>query len=448
MNNGTNDQYDSSVMTERAAPEQSTLRSSRVRYRVLSLAVCLAAITYLDRVCISLTAPAMMRDLGLSKVEMSFVFSAFTLAYAIFEIPTGWWGDRVGTRRVLTRIVVWWSGFTIATAGVFNYFSLLVVRFLFGAGEAGAWPNVARTFSRWFPATERGTAQGIFFMGAHLGGGLTPLLVTVMLGVMHWRAVFVIFGAVGFAWALSWYWWFRDDPSQHPSVNEQELSRIEQGRPDVPDMEESHHLDWGTWKRLLSNRSLIALCLMYFTQGYGFYFYITWLPTYLEKARGFTSLKLGALAGLPLMLSVLADLLGGITTDRMTKRAGLRVGRCCVGGAALLVAGMLLIAGTAVENALLAAILISLASASSNFLLGASWGTCIDIAGNHAGTVSACMNTAGQVGGVLSPVVIALIVDRYANWNAPLYFSGALYLAGALCWLFIDPRKPILRFGK
>src|SRR5262245_16172608 len=185
---------------------------SRVRYRVLGLAVLLAGITYLDRVCISLTAPAMMRDLGLSKVQMSLVFSAFTLAYGIFEIPTGWWGDRIGTRRVLTRIVIWWSSFTIFTAGAFNYVSLLVIRFLFGVGEAGAWPNAAKTFSRWFPVTERGTAQGIFFMGAHLAGGLTPLLVTAMLVRMHWRWVFVVFGAVGFVWAAVWFWWFRDEP--------------------------------------------------------------------------------------------------------------------------------------------------------------------------------------------------------------------------------------------
>ncbi len=262
-----------------------------------------------------------------------------------------------------------------------------------------------------------------------------------MLGVMHWRAVFVVFGAVGFVWALVWYGWFRNDPSQHPAVSGRELSHIQQGRGAI---EGGHHLDWATWKRLLANRSLIALCLMYFTQGYGFYFYITWLPTYLEKERGFTSLSLGALAGLPLMLSVLADLFGGLTTDRLTKRFGLRVGRCGVGGVALLLAGVLLITGTAARDPLLAAVLISLASASSNFLLGASWGTCIDIAGNHAGVVSACMNTAGQVGGVLSPIVIALVVERFANWSAPLYLAGLLYLCGAACWWLIEPCRPIL----
>src|SRR5262245_2659500 len=144
---------------------------SRVRYRVLAFTVALAGITYLDRVCISQTAGDIRRDLGLSKEQMGLVFSAFTIAYAIFEMPTGAWGDRIGTRRLLTRIVVWWSSFTIATAAAFNYASLLLVRFLFGMGEAGAFPNVSKTFSRWFPAAERGTAQGIFFPRAPLPAG-------------------------------------------------------------------------------------------------------------------------------------------------------------------------------------------------------------------------------------------------------------------------------------
>src|SRR3954463_14482093 len=178
---------------------------TRIRYQVLAFTVALAAVTYLDRVCIAQTAADMMRELGLTSVQMGYVFSAFTLAYALFEIPTGAWGDRIGARRVLTRIVVWWSSFTMATAAAYNYTSLLAVRFLFGMGEAGAFPNVSKTFSRWFPAVERGTAQGIFFAGAHLGGGLTPLLVTYLLLFMPWRMVFVTFGLLGFVWAIAWF---------------------------------------------------------------------------------------------------------------------------------------------------------------------------------------------------------------------------------------------------
>src|SRR6516225_6748082 len=171
---------------------------TRVRYRVLAFTVALAAVTYLDRVCISRAEGQIRADLGLSKVQMGFVFSAFTIAYALFEIPTGAWGDRIGPRRVLTRIVIWWSSFTIATASAFNYASLLIVRFLFGMGEAGAFPNSSKVISRWFPAAERGTAQGIFFAGAHLGGGLTPMLVGALLELMSWRWVFVVCGVVGF----------------------------------------------------------------------------------------------------------------------------------------------------------------------------------------------------------------------------------------------------------
>jgi MFS transporter, ACS family, glucarate transporter len=416
-----------------------TPAATRARYVVLVFGVALAAVTYLDRVCISVTAKHIMRDLSLSELQMSFVFSAFTAAYAIFEIPTGYWGDRIGTRRVLTRIVVWWSSFTVLTAAAFSYPSLLAVRFFFGIGEAGAWPNVARTFSRWFPAKERGTAQGIFFMGAHLAGGLTPLLVAALLVRLPWRAVFVIFGMVGFVWAAAWYRWFRDDPAKHPAVNAAELRTIESGGR----IETSHSLRAADFARLLRNRNVIGLCLSYFTQSYGFYFYITWLPTYLEKARGFTSVKLGVLAGLPLMLSVLADLCGGLATDYASRRFGLRWGRAGVGVISCLGAGLAMLVGAGIEDGVSAAILIAIAAASSNLMLGASWGSCIDIGGNQTGLVGGVMNTAGQVGGILSPIILALILRYFSSWSAPLYLTGLLYTLGALAWCMVDASQPI-----
>ena len=225
-------------------------------------------LTYLDRICISALSSAIMGDLGLSRLEMSYVFSAFTLSYGIFEIPTAWWADRVGSRRVISRIVAWWSAFTVATGAAWNYGSLLAIRFLFGVGEAGAWPNVARVFSRWIPAGERGTMQGIFFAGAHLAGGLTPILVLVLSQWFTWRAIFVIFGLIGFVWAWCWYRWFRDEPSQHPAVGEAELRKIEAERGLPPE----HHLSGFRWSALLNNRSILGLCASYFANGYGFYF--------------------------------------------------------------------------------------------------------------------------------------------------------------------------------
>jgi MFS family permease len=430
-----------------AKPEPEPLdpgpRDSGIRYRVLGFTVALAGITYLDRVCIAQTAQSIMNELSLSKEQMGYVFSAFTIAYALFEMPTGAWGDRLGTRRLLTRIVVWWSGFTIATAAAFDYASLLAVRFLFGMGEAGAFPNVSRTFSRWFPLSERGTAQGVFFAGAHLGGGLTPPLVVYLLRFMPWRMVFVVFGSVGFLWALAWYRWFRDDPADHPEVGAGELQLIRKGRA----AEQSHRLDLSILRRILGNRNMILLCAMYFAQAYGFYFNITWLPTYLEKARGFSAAWLGWMAGLPLILSAAADLAGGLATDRVTRRYGHRLGRCGIGFASMAVAAVAIAAGAAAEDPLAAALLIALAGAADSFLLGSAWGVCLDVAGPHAGLVTGAMNTAGQIGAFLSPIILPYMLDdprRPEDWALPLYIAGGLYLLGATCWLLVDPRRPLL----
>jgi len=409
--------------------------ASHVRYRVVAFAVALAGVTYLDRVCISILAPSIMRDIGLTPIQMSYVFSAFTFAYAIFEIPTAWWADRIGSRRVLTRIVVWWSGFTMLTAAVVSYPALLLVRFLFGVGEAGAWPNAARVFSRWIPARERGRVQGIFFAGAHLAGGLTPGLVVWIAKLLHWRLVFLAFGFVGLTWALFWYRWFRDEPREHRSVSPAESDLIERERGLPP--AHAH----GQWGAVFRTRSLIPLCTQYFANTYGFYFFITWLPTYLTKARGMQTAELAIFSGLPLLLSVIADITGGITTDALSKRFGVRVGRCGVGATAYLLGSIVLAFGTSSADPRLAGVLIAVAGALSMFTLAPSWATAIDLGGANAAVLSATMNTAGQVGGILSPIVLAYIVEAYGDWSLPLYILAGLYLMASLSWLLIHPSR-------
>ena len=211
--------------------------SRHIRYRVVAFTVALAGVTYLDRISIGVLAPSIMRDLHITQLQMGFVFAAFTLAYALFEIPTAWWADRIGSRRVLTRIVLWWSAFTMLTGAAISYPILLITRFLFGAGEAGAWPNAARVFSRWIPVNERGRVQGIFFAGAHVAGGLTPAIVAWIAIVLPWRMVFVVLGFVGLAWAYSWYRWFRDEPHEHPAVTAEEPSipRVSPGESHKPE---------------------------------------------------------------------------------------------------------------------------------------------------------------------------------------------------------------------
>jgi len=417
----------------------SSTQPTHIRYRVVALAVLLAAVTYFDRACIGTLAPNIMLDLHLTKEQMSWVYSAFALAYAAFEIPTAWWADRHGTRNVLTRIVLWWSAFTMLTAAAFNFVSLIVTRFLFGAGEAGAWPSAARTFSRWVPKSERGRVQGIFFAGAHLAGGVTPMVVLTMVQWMGWRGVFVMFGLTGVAWATVWYRWFRNDPSEHPQVNAAEREKIIAGREPAG----SRHEGWVYWRKLFGHRNTLPLCLMYFPNSYAFYFCITWLPTYLKEKHGFDAMRLGLFAGLPLILSVAGDLFGGVTTDAVTKRFGLRIGRCAVGATAYVLAGAAMILAAFVQHPALAATLVAVAVAASMFTLGASWGTCIDIGGNHAGVVSAAMNTSGALSSVLSPLMVTWLLGLYQDWNAPLFVMGGLFLVGAVCWGFINPHKHI-----
>jgi MFS transporter, ACS family, glucarate transporter len=417
---------------------------SRVRHRVLALTVLLAFITYLDRVCISITAPQIMRDLSLNSFQMSLVFSAFTAAYALFEVPTGWWADRVGTRRVLTRIVVWWSFFTGLTATAWNYPSLLTLRFLFGVGEAGAWPNVARTFSSWFPRGERGTAQGIFFMGAHLGGGVTPLLVTLLLVYLPWRLVFVIFALTGLCWAAVWHSWFRNSPRENGKVSIAEINLIESDSASSHGAPEPRDADSPILRAALRSPSVWFLCLMYFTQTYGFYFYVTWYPTYLTNRHTLHGFSLSLLAGAPLLFSVAGDLLGGLATDRLSRRAGLRPGRCLVGGLSLLLASAFLAAGVWLNGAWLSGILLGFAGLFSNFLLGASWAACTDLAGSRAGTVSALMNTAGQLGGILSPIAYSQLTRTPGSDDHPLLVIAALYLVGAASWIFVHPEHPLV----
>jgi ACS family glucarate transporter-like MFS transporter len=406
-----------------------------VRYRVLAMTVALAFLTYLDRVCISVTAPSIIRDLRLTNVQMGFVFSAFTAAYALFEIPTGYWADRIGSRRVLTRIVVWWSVFTGLTGVAWNLPSLLALRALFGMGEAGAWPTVARALSRWFPERERGTAQGIFFMGAHLGGGLTPLAVAFIASRIGWRATFPVLSVLGFVWAASWFRWFRDEPRDHRSTTPEEVARIEKGRRVESSAGSILHA-------AVRTPGIWFLCLMYLTQTYGFNFYVTWLPAYLQHEKQLHGTALGIFAGLPMLLSVPADLFGGLLTDHLSGRFGLRLGRCLVGFCSLAAAGVFLYGG-ALAQGWMSGVLIGLAGASASFLLGASWSACSDIAGNHAATVGAAMNTSGQIGGILSPIAFAFLTRAGGSWAAPLYVTAGLYLLGAGCWYFVHPERPL-----
>lgn len=404
----------------------------RARYTLLYFACALSVITYIDRVCIASSAPAIRADLGLDAVRMGWVFSAFTFAYAVFEIPTGWMADVFGPRKTLMRIVLWWSTFTAASGLAWNFVSLLVARFLFGAGEAGAYPSISRSFSRWFPVTERGAAHGAVFMCSRLGAAATPPLVILIISAAGWRVSFWIFGSLGVVWTVLWLHWFRDDPAAHPSVGPDELALIASGTPST----RGATVQW----RDLLDVNLLYICLMYFCIAYGLYFYLTWLPTYFKDARGFSSQQAAWLASAVLFTGAVASITGGWLTDRLTKRYGVKVGRS-IAVVALPLSGALIVAAIFSPSPLVAAVLIAFAFFAAELCLGPSWAMCHDIGGDSAGTVTGAMNTLGNLGGSLSPLVFGYSVQLWDSWSTPLVIMAGVYLAGAMLTLLVDPRR-------
>jgi len=412
--------------------------TTRARITLLWFAFFLAVVTYLDRVCISAAAPFISDELHLTTVQMGEVLSAFALAYSLFEIPSGWLGDVVGPRKVLTRIVLWWSAFTMLTGAAFGYGSLVATRFLFGAGEAGAFPNMSRSLSRWFPLRERGKANGVMFFGSRVGGMLSVPIALLLINRWGWRASFVIVGAIGLVWAAAWFTWFRDAPGEHPSVGREELLWIEQdGRVDELTKAST------PWRALLRSHNLYLICAMYFTYGYGLYFYFTWLPTYLIRVLGFSALSGGLLSGLPFLFAGIANLSGGWLTDVLARTRGLRTARCGLGFASFFAGALLTFASTLVPQPIAKAILLALALGSVDLALSACWAVCLDIGRDHAGVVTGCMNTFSNLGGVITPLVVAYAVDRWQSWTFPFYVTAIVYAAGACAWLAIDPTEPI-----
>jgi ACS family glucarate transporter-like MFS transporter len=464
---------------------------SRYRYGVLAFVCALSMITYLDRVCFGSAQSSIIADLGLtSEADMKWAFTAFAFAYAAFEVPSGWLGDVFGPRRTLIRIVLWWSLFTAITgivglkvAGyeilgglrIGGYQILTVVgimvgvRFLFGMGEAGAYPNITRALHNWFPFTQRGMGQGAVWMSGRLMGGLTPLvwLALVEYGGFSWRHAFWTFGVLGIGWCIAFSSWFRNQPHEKASVNEAELQLIRAGRSDT----EAAHSKV-PWKRLLASRNLWALCLMYFCAAYGWYFNITYLHRFLEQQHGIDPKSvIGAIyKGGPLWLGAIACLTGGVLTDLFIKRSGNRKwGRRIFGMVGHSLCALFYFACLFTKgSAFLFFLAISLAAFCNDLTMGAAWAVCQDIGKRYAAIVAGCMNTIGNLGGAVAGYVTGTILERYldnfaaAKGVEPDQLSGAekatallpgfevnflvfglVYVVAVFLWLQIDPTKPI-----
>ena len=426
------------MATPSALPPAGTQKPTRARYWVIVFAVTLAILAYIDRVAIAMAAPRMRADLGFDAVQMGWVFSAFAVAYALFEIPGGWLGDWMGPRKVLMRIVIWWSAFTAMTGVVRSYSGLLAVRFLFGAGEAGCFPNLTKAFTTWLPADERVRAQGIMWTFARWGGAFTPPLVAFVFTFTDWRHAFVLFGALGVLWAVPFYFWFRDHPKDHKSVNAAELAllrdadRTASGHGDVP------------WKKLLSSRSVWLLWLQYYCLSFPWYFFITWLPTYLLQGRGLDEATTAKYAILPLFFGGLGSFVCGLVSARLARMVGsVARARKTLATTGFLGAAILLVISINTADALYAMVAMGLASFFNDLVMPGAWGTCMDVGGRYAGTLSGSMNMMGNLAGFTAPPLGGYILYYTHNdWNTFLYVMAGVYLVGTLTWPFIDPATP------
>jgi len=417
------------------------MSATRARHTMVGFTLALVGVAYLDRVCISTAAPAIKAELGLSDSQIGVVFSAFTLAYALFEVPSGWFADRFGARFTLTRIVVWWSAMTAATGLALGFLSLVFVRLLFGVGEAGTFPATARAYARWLPERERGRAFGLAIMTGALGGALTQPLVVALLSITSWRHAFAVFGSVGLFWAAAWWRWFRDDPASHPAVNAEELAVI---RASAGELHPGGEVPWGA---LAANGSILALCGMYWGAIYGWYFYLTWLPTYLLRARGFDLRHAGLLASLPLVAVGAGVFAGGWVSDRLAARWGNRRGRRAPGLVGFPLAAAAISAAITTGDPLWSAWLLAAAAGLAALGVAPAWAVAIEIGGRHSGVVSGAMNMCGNLGGALSPLVIGFSLERWGSWQAPLFSVAALYLVAAFCWLAVDPARTLAATG-
>jgi MFS transporter, ACS family, glucarate transporter len=419
------------------------------RYLLVVVFVIFAIITYLDRNSFSSVGEYITKELGLSDSQWGMILSAFSLAYGGFEIPTGMMVDKIGPKRTLFRIVIWWSIFTILTGfasgfyflgySISGFYVLVIVRFLFGAGEAGAFPTISVAIARWFPAIERGRIQSVVWMGSRLGGALAPITSLWLADEFGWRGVFYIFGTLGLIWALGWWFWFKDEPRDMPGIAPEEVQEIEEQR----SIKKPSHtlLPWAT---VLKNPNLWALMGMYHCLLYGAYFYMSWMPKYLQKGRGIPKSDLGWMVSLPFVLGMAGCLVGGFASDYFVKKRGLTFGRRYVGMVGLVMAGLCMIAGSYIENTNVAIILLGLGLAFKDFTLPVAWSTATDIGGKFAGSVSGTMGMAGQLGSAIMATAFGFILEATGSYELPVRIIGCIVILGGFLWFKIDASEPLV----
>lgn len=436
----------------------SRKRIGRQRYILIVILFFHTVNTYMDRVCISSAKGDIMEDLQISDQTMGWIFGVFALGYALFQVPSGWFADRFGPRKTLTVVVSFWSMFTMLTGAAFNRLSMLVLRFLFGVGEAGAFPGATRAFYQWLPVKERGIAQGINFSGSRIGAGISYFLMPLIIGLIGWRLTFVANGVVGILWATIWLLWFRDNPKDNSQISQDELDYIEQGR--ESDFVVSNKVSFA---EIFTSSNMFLAMSQYFASNITFFICLSWLPSYLKETWG-----QGAefYAAIPVFCAATANWLSGFLVTFLYNR-GYHVGSRrmpAIIGFALGAVGLLL--ATQTQSLVPFIIFFSIAIYGVDMTLSPSWAFCMDIGGDKSGSVSGSMNMVGNIGSAVSAIIFPYFVanitlpyfaESTGTANSFFVFAAALNVLGIIAWLFMNPRRSsakdlsrsaiLLRFG-
>ncbi len=407
------------------------------RYGVVALLGAVSVITFLDRMAIAVVGAPIQQELNISPEKWGWVLSAYVIAYGVFEIPSGALGDRFGQRIELTRISLWWSGFTALSGAVTNFWQMVVVRFCFGIGAAGAYPNAAGVLTRWLPARERARGQGVIWASSRLGGALAPLLLVPLERHYGWRAVFYVLAGVGALWAVFWWWWYRDRPREQPGISGEELQEI------GPEHGNDQHRS-PPWRKLLRLKQLWLIVFAYGCYAWGSWFFFNWFPTWMIKAGGFSVAEMGIYASFPFLLGIVSNLAGGILCDRLGARIGFSRAYRSITFVCLTVTAVLLAFMSLAATKFSVVALACASFAAMDLMLPAAWAMCMNIGGRFGGVATGVMNTAGQVGGLFCTLAFGYLVAGTGNYNVPVQLVALMVFIAALFFLQIDSSRGLV----
>ncbi|WP_025761210.1 MFS transporter [Dyadobacter tibetensis] len=408
------------------------------RYRLVATTFSLTILLYIDRVCISAAKDPITAGLGLSDTQFGWILSAFALGYALCQTPSGQLVDSKGPHLVLAVIVSLWSIMTALTASAWNYLSMLIIRFLFGAGEAGAFPGISKSTLAWIPLSERGIVTGINFSGSRLGAAFAMPLVVIMLDAFGWRWTFILLGAIGVGWALYWYWWFRDSPEDHPSVSEKELDLILKNRQQI-----ERHTKMLPMRNLLANAPVWWAMLQYFSSNYIFFFCLTWLFPFLKTKYQMDDLEVSYWVMLPFLAGALGNYFSGFLVDYLFKNLNLTRSRQvpAIIGFSLIVLGLW---GNLYTSTIYGSIAwLSLAIFGADMTLSPSWSYCIDVGREYAGTLSGTMNMAGNLGSFLTALAFPYLQAWTGDEDTFFYVGIGLALVAIYSWTQMNAAFPL-----